>query len=103
MLRLARRQTQQSLAHLLVSAREPTDLIYAGELVGDDATVLFTRAAHAGSVRVPGRITADDIRRVRGRDRLHLWLSTFRRDRQRTPPISFDGRAIRVERFGPTG
>ena len=43
MLRLARRQPQQSLAHLLVSLREPSDLIYASELSGDDATVLFTR------------------------------------------------------------
>src|SRR5215210_942398 len=45
MLRLARRQSTQPLAHLLVSARQPSHLIYAGELSADDTTVLFTRVA----------------------------------------------------------
>src|SRR6478735_5772399 len=56
MLRLARRQPEQSLARLLLSVREPPDLIYARELVGDDTTVLYTRASSPGSQRAPGRI-----------------------------------------------
>src|SRR5438105_6257911 len=59
MLRLARRTPNQSLAHLIVSARSPHDVIYAAELIGDDATVLYTRAAPPGVDRPPGRITTD--------------------------------------------
>src|SRR4029079_10039604 len=61
MLRLARRQHGQSLAHLLLSVREPTDLIYAGELVGAYATFVYTRESARGSQRVPGHIALDDL------------------------------------------
>ncbi|MEY2523850.1 MAG: hypothetical protein QOJ66_2415 [Ilumatobacteraceae bacterium] len=106
MLRLARQQPQQSLAHLLVSAREPTDLIYAGELMGDDATVLFTRAALPDSVRVPGRITADDLRpHVRSDATVYVCGSAgFAASASELAMESgFDSSAIRVERFGPSG
>ena len=106
MLRLSRRQPQRSLAHLLVSARAPTDLIYAGELVGDDATVLFTRAALPDSVRDPGRITADDLRpHVRGDATVYICGSAgfAATASELAVDCGFDSRAIRVERFGPTG
>ena len=106
MLRLARQQPQQSLAHLLVSAREPTDLIYAGELMGDDATVLFTRAALPDSVRVPGRITADDLRpHVRSDMTVYVCGSAgFAATASELAMESgFDSSTIRVERFGPSG
>ncbi len=61
MLRLARRRPQQTLVHLVVSARDESELIYASELSGDDASVIFTRRAPANSIRGPGRITADDL------------------------------------------
>jgi ferredoxin-NADP reductase len=106
MLRLARRQPQQSLAHLVVSAREPTDLIYAAELVGDDATVLFTRAAPPDSVRAPARITAADLRpHVRSDATVYVCGSTgFAATASELAMESgFDSSAIRVERFGPSG
>jgi ferredoxin-NADP reductase len=106
MLRLARRQPQQSLAHLLVSARDPTDLIYADELIGDDATVLFTRAAPPDSVRVPGRITADDLRpHVRSDATVYICGSArfAATASERALESGFESGAIRVERFGPTG
>jgi ferredoxin-NADP reductase len=106
MLRLARRQPQQSIAHLLVSAREPNDLIYAGELMGDDATVLFTRTALPDSVRVPGRITADDVRpHVRSDATVYVCGSAgFAATASELAMESgFDSSAIRVERFGPSG
>ena len=104
MFRLARRTGTS--AHLLVSARAPVDLIYAGELDGDDATVLYTRVGAPSDPRPPGRLTADDIRPrpPRGCDRLHLRISPLRRGSDRTP---LDAGAavdvIRIERFGPSG
>src|SRR5262249_39713785 len=61
MLRLARRQATARV-HLVASTRSPDDLIYADELKGDDATILYTRVAPAGEARPAGRITADDVR-----------------------------------------
>ena len=98
MLRLARRQPQQSLAHLLVSAREPADLIYAGELGGDDATVLFTRAALPDSARVPGRITADDLRpHVRSDATVYICGSAGFAATATTWPSSLDSTLARFE------
>ena len=106
MLRLARRQPTQTLAHLVVSARQPSDLIYAGELSADDTTVLFTRVAPPESVRPPGRITADDLApHVRGDATVYICGSAgFAASASELAiQAGFDSRAIRVERFGPTG
>lgn len=60
MLRHARRTGAS--AHLLVSVRTPTDLVYAGELLGrPDVTILYTRVAPPGSDRPAGRIVLDDV------------------------------------------
>ena len=106
MLRVARRQPHQSLVHLLVSAREPSDLIYASELVGDDATVLFTRASPTDTSRAPGRITVDDIRpHVRSNATVYVCGSArfAATASELAVECGFDSGAIRVERFGPTG
>jgi ferredoxin-NADP reductase len=106
MLRLARRRSPQSLAHLLVSTREPSDLIYAGELSADDTTVVYTRAALPDSVRAPGRITAEDLRpHVRPDTTVYICGSTgfAGAASELAMQVGFDSQAIRVERFGPTG
>jgi ferredoxin-NADP reductase len=106
MLRLARRQPQQSLAHLLVSARDPADLIYADELVGDDTTVLFTRAGRPESTRSPSRIMLDDLRQhVRADTTVYVCGSAgfAATASQLAVEAGYDSAAIRVERFGPSG
>jgi len=107
MLRLARRQPRQSLAHLLLSVREPSDLIYAGELVGDDATVLYTRESAPGSQRAPGRLTLDDLTRHGRDDDTTVYVCGSAGFAAAATDLvmqaGFDTRQIRVERFGPTG
>ncbi len=62
MLRLARANARDDLAHLVESVRTPDDLSYAAELLGRaDATVLYTRATPPGWNRPPGRIRSDDV------------------------------------------
>jgi ferredoxin-NADP reductase len=105
MLRMARREGRQSDAHLVVSVRSPAELIYAGEL-GDDATVVYTRAAPPGSPRAPGRLTADDLRPyVRDDATVYICGSAAfaeaATDRAREAGV--EERALRIERFGPTG
>jgi ferredoxin-NADP reductase len=105
MLRLARRQPQ-SWVHLVVSARNAAELIYSGELVGEDTTVLYTRAAPPDSVRAAGRISADDLR-PHMRDDASVFIcgsAAFAAAAgERAMEAGFDALAIRVERFGPTG
>jgi ferredoxin-NADP reductase len=106
MLRLARRQPQQSFAHLLVSAREPNDVIYADEMGGDDVTVLFTRAALPESARLPARIMLDDLRQhARSDTTVYVCGSAgfAATASQLAMDAGFDSRSIRVERFGPSG
>ena len=106
MLRLARRQPGQSLAHLLVSARGPSDLIYASELVGDDTTVLFTRTAPADSQRAPARITIDDLRpHVHSETTVYVCGSAAfaAAASELAMAAGCDAGVIRVERFGPSG
>ena len=106
MLRVARRQPAHELAHLLVSAREPTELIYADELVGDDATVLFTRTAPPGSSREPARMTVADLApHVRNDATVYICGSTgfAAAASDLAMAAGFETQSIRVERFGPTG
>jgi ferredoxin-NADP reductase len=60
MLRLARRLGKTDLARLLVSVRSRDDLYYRDEL-GDETTVVYTRAAPPGSDRLPGRLADADL------------------------------------------
>jgi ferredoxin-NADP reductase len=61
MLRLARLTGRTDLVRLVVSARTPRDLLYADELPGPEATVVFTRGVPPGSARPAGRLTGDDL------------------------------------------
>jgi ferredoxin-NADP reductase len=104
MLRLARQIG--TAAHLLVSTRAPAEVMYAQELVADDATVLFTRTAAANSSRPAGRITADDIRaHLRDDATVFICGSAGFADAATDRALEAGARseAIRVERFGPTG
>ena len=107
MLRLARRHTPPlASVHLLVSAREPSDLIYAGELTGDDTTVLFTRVAPPDSARAAARLMAADLaHHVRDDVTVYVCGSAgfAAAASELAMQVGFDSQAIRVERFGPTG
>ena len=61
MLRLARATGRSDLIRLLVSVRTPEELLFASELPGPEATVVYTRAVPAGFLRQPGRVTRDDL------------------------------------------
>jgi len=104
MLRLARRTG--AAAHLIVSARSPADVIYAPELVADDATVLYTRVGPVPGGRPPGRITADDIR-SRLRDDATVFICGSTAFASAATERALDAGAtadrIRIERFGPSG
>lgn len=104
MLRLARRQ--QGPGHplrLVVSVRSPDDLLYAGELPGPDATVVYTRQAPAGATRRPGRLALGDL--PAPAELAYVCGSSGFADAA-TALLLASGMAagaIRVERFGPSG
>jgi ferredoxin-NADP reductase len=105
MVRLAR-ATGAPMAHLVVSARQPADLIYTNELDGDDTTVIYTRRAPDTATRPPGRITATDIAPFVQADRtVFICGSAAFADAatERAVEAGVAPEAIRVERFGPTG
>ncbi len=106
MLRQARRQRGQSLAHLLVSARDPTALIYANEMSGNDVSVIFSRVAPAESARPAGRLTAHDLTpHIRSDATVYICGSTgFAAAASKlVAQAGVETRSIRIERFGPTG
>lgn len=103
MLRLARRQGPGHPLRLVVSVRSPEDLLYAGEVVGPDATVVFTRQAPPGTARPPGRLTLADL--PPPAPLAYVCGSSGFADAA-TALLLESGMAagaIRVERFGPTG
>ena len=105
MLRLARATGAAAMAHLLVSARRPEDLIYTNELDRGDATVIYTRAGPGTATRPPGRITATDIAPFAQADRtVFICGSAGFADAatERAIEAGVAPGAIRVERFGPT-
>jgi ferredoxin-NADP reductase len=68
--------------------------------------VLFTRAAQPDSVRAPGRMTAGDLGpHVRSDATVYICGSAgfAASASELAMEAGFDSRAIRVERFGPTG
>lgn len=106
MLRLARRLGQAGLARLVASVRSPDDLLYATELPGPDATVIYTRRAPDGATRPPGRLTAADlgVGDVTGLTAYVCGSSGFADAvTDLLLAIGMPAAAIRVERFGPTG
>jgi ferredoxin-NADP reductase len=106
MLRLARRMPAQDLVHLVVSVRTPDDLIYANELDGPDATVIYSREAAAGSARPPGRLTAADLAPYVRADTTAFVCGSARFAEGASDLLVDAGvpvDSIRIERFGPTG
>ncbi len=106
MLRLARLTDRSDLVRLVVSARSPSDLYYADEIPGLEASIVYSRVAPLGSSRPAGRLNARDLD------------GTFRRDvtayvcgspgfadaaSELLLGVGFMPTNIRVERFGPTG
>ena len=103
MLRLARQQGADHPLRLVVSVRAPEDLLYARELPGPDATVVYTRQRPAGASRPAGRLTLADL--PAPAPLAYVCGSSGFADAatalllQAGVPTT----AIRVERFGPTG
>ena len=106
MLRLARRSPDQMVAHIIVSARSPEDLIYSRELEGPDASLVFTRATRSGFPRPVGRLMVDDISShlVPGAT-VYVCGSTGFADaaEELARMAGAIPSSIRVERFGPSG
>jgi ferredoxin-NADP reductase len=105
MLRLARRTPNQSLAHLVVSVRSPEELIYAGEVIGPDSTIIYTRQTPDGYSRPPAHISADDLVPLLPPSALTYICGSARFAEAATSAAMHAGVAadnIRVERFGPT-
>jgi ferredoxin-NADP reductase len=106
MLRLARRQDRSDLVRAVISARSADDLYYAGELPGPETTIVYTRAAPAGSTRPAGRLVSDDVRPVLDwAHTVYVCGSAGFADTATDLLIALGvpARQIRVERFGATG
>jgi ferredoxin-NADP reductase len=106
MLRHARAIGRPDLVRLLVSARSPAQLYYAGEVAGAETTLLYSRQAPLGSTRAPGRLRVADLEGV-GDDGRTVFVCG-------SPPfcdaatdvlieVGVPTDLIRVERFGPSG
>jgi ferredoxin-NADP reductase len=106
MLRLARRGARSDLVRLVVSVRTPDDLYYADEIMGQETTLLYTRATPPAFPRPPGRLSIRDIPQpvapgVRG----YVCGSSGFADAASDVlmDLGIPAERIRVERFGPTG
>jgi ferredoxin-NADP reductase len=106
MLRLARRTGRPELVRLVVSARSPADLYYAGELPGPETTVVYSRTAPPGWPRPPGRLTTGDLGGPLAPGGVAYVCGSPGFADAATDLLMDAGLAagdIRVERFGPTG
>ncbi|MDQ1491811.1 MAG: hypothetical protein QOJ23_4325 [Actinomycetota bacterium] len=106
MLRLARRTGQSALVHMVVSARTPADLYYAGELAGPETAVVYTRQVPESSSRPAGRLTAGDLAgMVRPDVTAYVCGSSGFADHASDllVGLGLPTGQIRVERFGPSG
>jgi ferredoxin-NADP reductase len=106
MLRQARRTDRADLLRLVVSARSPAQLYYAGEITGPQTTVVYTRQTPAGAGRAAGRLAVADLDGlVRGGEDVYVCGSPGFADAATAVllragvPVA----AIKVERFGPSG
>jgi ferredoxin-NADP reductase len=105
MLRLAEREGQSDLAHLIVSTRAPENLYYADELTHLPAKVLYTRRTPEGSPRPAGRLTTADLPVSIGAETTVFVCGSSGFSDAATDVLLSMGVAsdrIRVERFGPT-
>ena len=105
MLRLVRRTGRSDLVRLVVSARSPGDLYYAGELPGPETTIVYTRAAPPSWPRPVGRLNGGDLPAPITPDATSYVCGTPGFADAATGLLTDAGVAtnrIRVERFGPT-
>jgi ferredoxin-NADP reductase len=106
MLRLARRTGHSALVRMVVSARTPADLYYAGELAGPETAVVYTRQVPESSSRPAGRLTAGDLAgMVRPDVTAYVCGSSGFADHASDllVGLGLPTGQIRVERFGPSG
>jgi ferredoxin-NADP reductase len=106
MLRLARRTGHSALVRMVVSARTPADLYYAGELAGPESAVVYTRQVPESSPRAAGRLTAGDLAgMVRPDVTAYVCGSSGFADHASDllVGLGLPTGQIRVERFGPSG
>jgi ferredoxin-NADP reductase len=104
MLRLARRTGRSDLVRLVVSARRPEDLYYAGELPGPETTIVYTRSAPPSWPRPVGRLQREDLPAI-APDATSYVCGTPGFADAATEILMDAGvlaNRIRVERFGPT-
>jgi len=104
MLRLARRTDRSDLVRLVVSARRPEDLYYAGELPGPETTIVYTRSAPQSWPRPVGRLQREDLPAI-APDATSYVCGTPGFADAATEILMDAGvpaNRIRVERFGPT-
>ncbi|HEY2667031.1 MAG TPA: ferredoxin reductase [Actinomycetota bacterium] len=105
MLRLARRTGRSDLIRLVVSARRPADLYYAGELPGPETTIVYTRSAPPSWPRPVGRLTREDLPGPVAPEATSYVCGTPGFADAATEILMDAGvlaNRIRVERFGPT-
>ena len=105
MLRLARRTGRSDLVRLVVSARSPAELYYAGELPGPETTIVYTRSAPPSWPRPVGRLNRGDLPAPIAPDATGYVCGTPGFADAATGLITDTGipaNRIRVERFGPT-
>ena len=109
MLRHSRRLGKSDIVRMVVSVRSPDDLLFADELPGPDATVVYSRVAAADDPRPPGRLGLADlapaVAAVGPEAKVFVCGSAGFCDAA-TDLLKQAGVAverIRVERFGPTG
>ncbi len=105
MLRLSRRTGRSDLLRLVVSARSPADLYYAGELPGPETTIAYTRAAPPSWPRPVGRLNRGDLPAPIAPDAtVYVCGSPGFADAatELLTDAGIPANRIRVERFGPT-
>jgi ferredoxin-NADP reductase len=105
MLRLARTTGRSDLVRLVVSARRPADLYYAGELPGPETTIVYTRSAPPSWPRPVGRLTREDLPGPVAPEATSYVCGTPGFADAATEILMDAGvlaNRIRVERFGPT-
>jgi ferredoxin-NADP reductase len=105
MLRLARREGRADLLRLIVSVRTPADLYYAGEIIGPQTSIVYTRAAPDGYPRTPARLSTTDIAALIEPNTTSYVCGSPAFADAATEVLKqggVDSRMIRVERFGPS-
>ena len=94
--------------HLVVSVRSPGRPVLrrASSSGSPDVTVVHTRSAPAGAPRPPGRLTADDLRRVPSPAALTVYVCGSAAFAEGATRLLLDAgvpaSAVRVEAFGPS-